>query len=142
MFRLNANFFTSSTPFDRNEQGFVHRESGRVVAEIEGHNMYDALRVSMDEQGNVFYSVVIYELGPVGLARRNVHIVFDDGDRLTLPLELHRPIWRPYNPPSLEWIDSVPVVTVMSMGFSHEGGHNNESARAFLSIADELRDEQ
>ena len=139
--RQSANFFTSAEPFDRDERGFVHRTSGRVVAEIEGRDMYDVLRLSIDEDGDIFYSAAIYELGPAGLPRRNLNIVFDDGDSMALTLEQHRPAWRIYRPPSLEWIDGVPVVTVMSMGFPHEDGHNNESARAFLSFAEELRDE-
>ena len=91
----SANFFTSAEPFDRDERGFVHRASGRVVAEIEGRNKYDILRLSMDESGNVFYSAVIYELGPVGMARRNLSVVFDNGENMTLPLEQHRTAWQP-----------------------------------------------
>jgi len=137
----NATFFTSTVHFDRDERGFIHRESGRVVAEIEGRNVYDVLRLSMDEQGNIFYSAVIYELGPVGLARRNLSVVFDNGDNLTLPLEQHQPAWRPFNSPSLEWVEDVPVVTSMSMGITVYGQFSVEYAEAFLSLSDEVHNE-
>jgi len=133
-----ANFFTSTEPFDRNERGFIHRASGHVVAEIEGRNKYDVLRLSMDEQGNIFYSAVIYELGPVGMARRNLSVVFDNGENMTLALEQHRTAWQPPNPPSLEWVDGVPVVTVMSMGITVYGEFSFDYLATFLSFVEKI----
>jgi len=140
-FGQSANFFTSAVPFDRDERGFIHRASGRVVAEIEGRDMYDVLRLSMDEQGNVFYSAVIYELGPAGMARRNLSIVFEGGDSMTLPLEQHRTTWPPFTPPSLEWVDGVPVVALMSMGFTMDGEFSLNYLETFLTFVEEIRHE-
>jgi len=145
----SATFFTSDTPFDRNEQGFWHRESGQRVIEIEGHDMYRVLRVSMDERANVFYSAVIYTLEPAGLPRRTIYLVFEDGGRYGLVLQRHTPARMPHEPTRLEWVEGVAVVTVRHMGSTfawpdltpEQNRRMIADTQTFLSFAEELRDE-
>ena len=146
----SATFFASDTPFDRNEQGFWHRESGRRVVEIEGHDMYSVLRVSMDEQANVFYSAVIYTLEPPGLPRRILNLVFEDGSTYELVLQRHVPDRREYEPTRLEWVNGIPIITFRWLMMRHvettfapvEQVHEAAlQTRNFLSYASELRGE-
>ena len=145
----SATFFTSDTPFDRDEHGFWHRESGLRVVEIEGHDMYGVLRVSMDEQANVFYSAVIYTLEPAGLPRRTIYLVMEDGSRYGLVLQRLSTTRMPHTPPSLEWVDGVAVVTVRDMGAlsplpwlsATQNRRWIAETRTFMSYADKLQDE-
>ena len=145
----SATFFTSDTPFDRDEYGFWHRESGLRVAEIEGHNMYDVFRVSMDEQANVFYSAVIYVMEHVGLPRRTIYLVMEDNSRYELMLQRLTTDRKRHTLPSLEWVDGVAVVTIRNMGgltpwpirSSEQNQQMISETRTFISFATELQNE-
>ena len=138
----SATFHTSRTPFDRDGYGFRHRESGLLVAEIEGHDKQEVFRLSMDESGDVFYSLVVYSLEPSVPWTRTLNLIFEDGSEYAATLDRLAQNRRSHRSPSLSFVDDIPVVTIASLNaYTHHGGFNNQEAADFLSFARELRNE-
>jgi len=142
-FGASATFFTSDTAFDKYEDSFRHRQSGLLVTEIEGHDKHQVLRLSMNERGNIFYSPVVYSLESFSGTRYTINIIYEDGSRDELTLDRLNPNRRTFREPCLEYVDGVPVVSVMSFGFLTATGFGIDipSAEAFLSLAEKLHDE-
>jgi hypothetical protein len=136
-------FYTANIPFDKTQNGFKHRESGLYVSSIKDNDIDYVLRLTIDENGEFFYTPVVYKFNPqgAGASVEPLTVIFEDGSSQLLWLQRHNPARREFKAPSLEYIDGVPVVTVMSMGFPDAHTEGSQQARNFLSFADELKDE-
>jgi len=146
-FSVNAIFHKSLVPFDRDERGFIHRASGLVVTEIEEHDMYYVLRLSMDEQGDVFYSPIVYDLHtPIGLIdqTRTIRVHMEDGSVIELGLERYMPQARVASMTRMWRVDGVPIMNIMQMGNPDavlSTRRRDVETQTFLGFIDELRDE-
>lgn len=120
----------------RSENGFRNRESGLYLHSIQGHELEDLMRLHLDEQGSLFYR-------PIVLMDRNYSrdIVFTYEDE---SYYLHnwqiiggsRPTRLDY--PTLEWVNGIPVIRVMTFGLDNFG---IDHAAPFMGFVDEVRDE-
>jgi len=106
------------------------------------HDINQILRLSMNEQGDIFYSPVVYvqdfifdytTFSPI------LNITFEDDSRYELPLELHLTPTILLTLPVLRFIDGVPVVSIRTMhGWPDP---NDPGIEIFMSFVEELRDE-
>jgi len=126
--------------FDRVEQRFRNRETGLHIKEIVGHDMADILRLQLDESGRHFYAPVIQREGG-SIDPETLTILYEDGTSEYLELRIALPSENVFqSPSSLTHVDGYPVVSLermMGMSAVPYGVY----AHAFLSYAEELRDE-
>jgi len=130
--------------FGKSERGFYSRESGRYVVDIsEG-----GFRLSLSHDGVFYYSpVIIRPFDEDGEIFIYVPIVYDDGEETVYRFaQMRPPTGARFADSGLAFHDGIPVVTVREMGWpfstgEHTGGNCRETARDFLRIAPELRDE-
>ncbi|MCL2397490.1 MAG: S41 family peptidase [Defluviitaleaceae bacterium] len=136
-----AFFYPSGLYYDRSKNGFRNRETQLYLEHIEGHDINDVMRLHINDNGELFYRPVLL-IEEISDQRVQVYFMYEDGERARRMLRRESFEWRERQYPSLEFIDGIPVVTVMTMGFDgHENALNIEHAVPFLSFAEELRDE-
>jgi len=109
--------------------------------EIEGHVPEEVMRLHVDGMGRMSYSPVV--LLPRSLFTSNIYMTYEDGKRRSRTFFKEViPGQREVQLPSLKFINDIPVVTVMSMGFDgHENAWRLNHAAPFLEFAEQLRDE-
>jgi len=134
-FLVNGDIF-----FDKTDQGFRNRETGLYITEIVGHDMTDLLRLQIDESGQHFFAPVLLREG-MSTTPQTLTVLYEDGTSEYLELRIapqSRNIFQ--SPSSLTHVDGYPVVSLeRMMGMS--AIPYGEYAHAFLSYAEELRDE-
>ncbi|MDR2166580.1 MAG: hypothetical protein LBE35_01860 [Clostridiales bacterium] len=137
----SANFYYSrALIFDRTENGFRNRESGLYVSEVRGHEVDEVFRLSIDDEGNLFYSPIVMTLNMPSVYP--LVITYEDGTATTTALFQRSHDHREFAPANMEFIEGIPVISVMRMGFTaHDNSSSVECARAFLSFAEQVRDE-
>jgi len=148
VFEARYLFFTCETPFDRTNNGFRHRDTGKYLAEIEGHDIDYALRLTVDESGRFFYTPVLV----IPYQRRYIYLVqytYTCGEYETARL-LPTGVMPPSadTPPSLTFENGVPVVSLrrnmpnlIYTPFDGSQGYFPGEADLFLSFAHMLTDE-
>jgi len=143
---IEYHFYIWEEPFDKTNNGFRHRESGRYVIEVVGFDKYDVFRLTMDEEGDFFYMPIVAQnsLGE-SVSLFTFHIIFDDGEEERLLLNQN---WQRlnYEESSLRFEGDIPIVTIRAMGFpdvfdEEKDILDNQSARNFLLFAEQLQDE-
>ena len=108
----SAYFFENgSAVFGRTENGFYNTANNLYVTAIEGHELYDVFRLSLDRNGSFFYSpVVVLDYRPANYA---ITIIYEDGTTEAITLrelqELGRTRTR-YSGMGSTHIDDIPLV--------------------------------
>jgi len=127
--------------YDRTENGYRNRATDLYLTEIEGHDIEASMRLHANDDGKIFYRPVL--LLDTARAAQQAVFVYEDGSRQsrTFIRELpHRQ--RRTELPTLEYIDGVPVVRVMAMGFDgHENATGLAHAETFMEYGERLRHE-
>jgi len=127
--------------YRRTGSGFINKETGLALYEIVGHEIEDVMRLFADEGGELFYAPVLL-LENFRMPLTQIRFMYEDGTGQLRSFRRKVQQARRTQLPSLEFIDGIPVVTVMMMGFDgHENAWNVDHAVPFLSFAEELRDE-
>jgi len=127
--------------YDRTESGFRNRATDLYLTEIEGHNIEEIMRLHANADGELFYRPVL--LLDTANAAQQTFFVYEDGTRESRAFirELAQRVRRP-ELPTLEFIDGVPVVRVMAMGFDgHENAMGIAHAEPFMEFGERLRHE-
>jgi len=142
---LTPAWFAQDTCFERSDYGLRNRATGNYVAHVLVNNeempVEDVFRHSLDTYGELYYSFVLMQPADAQVPTAAM-IVYENGYVQRLPIYHVNTSRRDYRPSSLEYIDGIPVVTIMQMGFPDSThGLSSESARNFLSFAEELQDE-
>jgi len=149
--RSEYEFFVSTIHFHRSEYGF--HTNGLYVDSIIlpcrpdfAQKIDTILQLSMDETGYAFfYSPVFMLCMRAGNAPETFTILYTDGTQETALLEKIIPVRTPAEPPTLEFIQGVPVVTVerMPLHLEDDGRYlpNREETIQFLHFATQLQDE-
>jgi len=140
-----SHLFVWEEEFERGENGFKHKLSGRYVTRILGYNKNDVFRLSMDEEGNLFYlPIIIQESDNQAPSTLSLNIVFEDGEE---EIMLHSQTRHrvSHENSHLLYREDIPVVTVRAMGWPDADNNNlndpwnSQCARNFLSFANDLR---
>jgi len=166
-FRGGMEILQYNRQFSRSENGFFCTEHELYVYELVLQcipdlyiNIQDSFRFSMDESGEIFfYTLVIALPAPANeFPVYYLQIVYEDGTYEIVPLDMlasirsrgdRRPISNFY-PPSFEVMQGIPVVAIeifglLSLDDTLFGAtlipQSSRSARQFLDIAEQLRDE-
>jgi len=126
--------------FDRTDQGFQNRETGLYIEAITGHDMIDILRLQLDKSGQHFYAPILQREGE-SIDPETLTVLYEDGTSEYLELRIALTNEHVFQSPSaLTYVDGFPVVSLeWMMGMS--AVPYGEYAHAFLSCAEELRDE-
>jgi len=143
-------FFTFDGIFNRSAYGFYNPADGRYVYAIQlpempyfAQPLEDILRLSMDETGMSFFYVPVIMLctRAIDIPER-VTVLYTDGTQAVISLKKMDAYRREIQPPSLEIVQGIPVVTIDHM-LSHFGHytHNQADAVSFLNFAVQLQDE-
>jgi len=133
----------SHLQYDRSQNGFRNRENGLYLQSIQGHedeDLENIMRLHVDTRGNLTYSPVI--VSDNRLADMSTIFTYENGEYFQRHWSSITNRWRATEYPTLEWIDGIPVVTVMAMGFDgHENAHNFKHYELFMEAAKKLQDE-
>jgi len=139
--------FVWETPFDKTENGFVHRDTGRLLVNIEGHSIDEVFRLAANEYGEFFYLPVFLRDEEYG-GIYAVTFIFENGDQERI---IMNDSWMGFaqSPiPTLEFTDSIPVVTMRgnmpfpaATSWDESFYLNPDYGQLFLSFAEELQDE-
>ena len=157
-------FHSLACVYDRSDRGFINRKTGLLLTAIEGHEIEDIMKLHVDYDGRLFYSpvfiyapfhellfddalydfIVIYQ-EELDTPKFHAYFVYEDMEpvsRIFTEKEIEFDFEKTTPLPSLEFIDGIPVVTVMVMGFDgSEISHGFEHVAPFLSFAEYLCDE-
>ena len=134
--------------FDHSENGFRNRHTGLYVKDVifEGmflaHEICSILRLSMDSDGEFYYSFVVVRPYD-GVIAAPLIVIYENGDYENILLSPMPPFERmAFENVSLQCLQGFPVVTIRQMGFpdTRHGSHRDD-ARRFLAYAEELRNE-
>jgi len=135
--------FIWDTPFERSEQGFRKQDTSLYLVDIVGYDKQDIFRLSVDEEGNFFYSAIFMKPESKGIIY-DFDVVWSNGELETISL-----LRTPLSPtisggePSLHYVNDIPIVTFrtgMGNPFSYTR-YIDEYARRFISLAEYLYDE-
>jgi len=140
-FESNYCVFTNDTIFDRTENGFRNRDNGLYVQEVVGYDKDDVFRLTVNEYGEFYYTLVIE--GPYYRGAELI-IVYENGKETITQFDVTREgtAWPEYHEPSLEFIDGFPVITINAMYMEQAFFYEDViKANTFLSFVDELRHE-
>lgn len=139
----NGVFTTALNTFSREGDNFYCLTTGMQVVDVVGHShiqhdLEHIIRPSIDESGELLWSIVIPRVDFAGRGYF-VNIYFEDGT--SSRVWLHRPISHhiPYHGPTFEIIDGIPVVSIRRAYFETEAEY--ERLNTFLGFAEKLRDE-
>jgi len=145
-----SNYFVWDAPFDRSENDFRKRDTGLYVTNIEGYDKDALFRLTMNDEGEFFYTAVVVKLVRPGIEEVNysLNVTFDDGTSTTINLTA-----KPFTPSftwtntswrnhSLRFINDIPIVSIRSMNNPLQShAHDYRYAQLVLSFAEDLRDE-
>jgi len=145
---VSSHFFIWDTPFERSANGFRRQDTGLYVSEIVGHNKYEVFRLTMNEDGELFYVPIIIRPEGDGL-RYTFTIIYAGGEEeeVSLPLTVFNEIHDFGAPPSLRFENNIPVATLRGMPlpiatpYDYAIGVDAGNAVIFLSFAEQLQDE-
>jgi len=129
-------FRIQNVEYDKTENGFRNRMTGLYLEGINGHEIYDLMRLYLDAEGGFYYSPVIRMDIPLST---EVLFLYENSEYVSRFWHIDRPntrVSRPVDYPSLERIDGIPVITVMRMG-----SDGDEHAIGFMGLIDDVRDE-
>ena len=145
-----ANYFVWGAPFDRGENGFRKRDTGLYVTSVEGYEVDELFRLTVNEDGEIFYTAVVVKLVRPGIeeADYSLNITFEDGNSAMVDLAAApfapsftwtNTSWRNH---SLQFINGIPIVSIRSMSNPlHSHAHGYRYAQRVLSFAEDLQDE-
>lgn len=126
--------------FDKTPNGFQNRLSGLYLEHVEGHDIKTVMRVHANHRGELFYTPV-FLLDEEGSPIR-IEFMYEGSESVTYSFSRISYNFQHLELPTLSFIEGIPVVRVMTMGFDgNENGHNRRHAVAFMSFAEQLRDE-
>ncbi|MDR2167732.1 MAG: NAD(+) synthase [Clostridiales bacterium] len=120
-FNRNAHFYDNANlKFDKTPEGFRNRESGLYVSELRNHDKAQVFRLSINNQGELYYTPVVmtFAMNPT----YRLFITYDDGSEIQHNLSHAGSPRRSFRTAQMEFIDGIPVVSVMQMGFT---AHDN-----------------
>lgn len=140
----SASFFEPGLRFTRSDNGFRHLESGLYVTEVAGHNINDVFRLTIDEAGEFFYSIVIAIPNEGILHQRmryNITIVLENDKEITKSLRSTQTQQIPFAEPSLWFEGDIPIVSIREMEQPNATDGLESNANKFLFFAEELADE-
>ena len=127
--------------YHKTDGGYINKNTGLVLQEIEGCKIEDTMRLFVDEKGLLFYAPALLIENPPAPSMQ-VRFTYEDSTSTLCSFCRLEQEGRHSKLPSLEFIDEIPVATVMAMGFDgHENAYGVKHAVPFLSFAEELRDE-
>jgi len=142
--RMGSNFgyfHRHGVYYDKTENGFRNRDTDLYLTEIEGYSIQEAMRLHTNADGALFYRPVM--LLESAAAVHQADFVYEDGSVQRRALIREAVPQRQMQLPTLEYIDFIPVLTVMAMGFDgHEAAWGIDHATAFMSYAQNLRQER
>ena len=136
---LQFNHFVWDVPFDKTENGFRRQDNGLYIVEIQNHDMNDVFRLSVNDSGQFFYSVVIFR--PNDEINYTLNIVYENGYEETVFLwhSLTTPAHGFGEPPSLSFKNGIPVVTIRTvLGAFYPELPGYEDAQLLMSFVDTL----
>jgi len=144
---VNYNRFVWETPFDKTENGFRHRETGRYLAAIDGHNIDETLRLAVNEHGEFFYAPILLRPANHG-AIYTVRFTFENGDENDITMTNRDSRHQVNTAPSLDFTDGIPIVSLkghfpypVATAWDEIFGFDPADGQQFLSFAEELRGE-
>ena len=141
---VSYNVFIWDTPFEKSENGFRKQDTSLYVTDIVDHDMQEIFRLSVDEEGNFFYYIIIMNPENEGIIY-NFDAVWSTGEIETISLRrtLISPSIGSGAEPSLRYENDIPIVTFRSkMGHPfHYHSYEDEYARIFLSLTEYLQGE-
>jgi hypothetical protein len=129
-----SSFMSSGVMFFRDENGFKNA-GGLYIESIAEYEAEDIMRLHIGAEGGFYYSPVLL-LNNAGQSV-TVDITYRDGSEQSVVLRRTTSANRRMQGPSLQYIEDIPVVTVIRMGVDSWG----EQSLRFLSFAEELKDE-
>jgi len=135
--------FIWDTPFDRSDRGFKERETGLYISNIEGYDMYELFRLTMNEAGEFYYAPVIFRPAAEGITH-SLNITYENGEQITLNLTrtIHERTHARGADSSLSFQNGIPIVSIRRMGDSFNPySHGHQEALRILSYAEQLREE-
>jgi len=140
-----------SPVFERSVNGFRNRDTGLYVTALMwgdepiSMGLDEALRLSLDANGEFYYSFVYVQPPRVQTGLQILTIVYDNGDvsnHATRIINTLEPMWKDGPLKSLTIREGIPVVTAFQMGFPESATNPNAIyAQNFLDYATQLRDE-
>ena len=83
---VTATIFEKDYRFYRSENGFLSQENNLYVIEIQGHAIEDVLRLSIDDEGELFYAPVVIIPGHVTGPRLSLQIIYENGEQSDISL--------------------------------------------------------
>ena len=150
-FLMDYIFFTADARFRLNENGFYNIINGAYVESLElpcipelYFKLDTTFRLSMCANGaEFFYVPVIYLREQAGMVYpRFMTITYTNEIYETFEiLEVIQPERPEHQPPSLEIVQGIPVLTIMAMGaIANPNGFAYEEGRQVMAYVNELRD--
>ena len=134
--------FIWNTPFDRSNRGLYKRETGMYVTGVQGYEIDQLFRLTMDEQGNVYYTPIVMRPILEG-DHYSLYITFEHGvtQRVTLTSTHYERTHPRGAGSSLRHHNGIPILDVrwMADSFNHYS-HGHHTALGLLAYADYLRD--
>ncbi|MCL2364514.1 MAG: hypothetical protein FWC71_07625 [Defluviitaleaceae bacterium] len=122
-----AAYFITDMQFGRSEDGFFFEENGLYIQDIHGHDMDTLFRLSINQNGDLFYTPVVYLLDHVDIYYYPLFITDAQGD--VQEIVLRRMAWPyllgGYNDVTRDLITTqsqgdIPIVRILRMGYYYE----------------------
>jgi len=145
---VNYDVYIWGVPFERSENGFRKQGTDIYIVDMLGHDMQEVFRLSMDEEGDLFYApVIMRQSARYGTSHIIYHldVVWSTGEEETVSLRRSRPYPAPGygGETTLHYENGIPVVTHRTV-FGHlfspyAKGH--EHAITFMSLVEYLHGE-
>jgi len=138
---VTYDFFGGRDEFDLTESGYRNRANGLYIEMVEGFDVDDIFRLKMSREGEFFFSPIV--MTPhTSQTTYYLTVIYACGTEDIITLWRERSSRIDYQPSSLRWVEGFPIVTLREMGHPESTyGFDSESARRFLSMAEELQDE-
>jgi len=123
-FGTSAGFFITDLTFNRSEFGFYNRELDLYVREVQGHDMDSLFRLSINQNGDLFYTPVVYLLDHAGMHDYTLFVTHACGDEGEIVLR--RMPFSDFVPAqndvtrsqiSTDLLNDIPIVQISRMGW-------------------------
>jgi len=132
---------TDNVMFERiNGDRFRNIMTGQYLLEITDHEIEDVLRLSLNNNGDIVYTPVVYVQELVFMY--SINMIYEEGDSENIDLQ-GRLVSANVDFDELvsfQYVDGFPVVSLMAMR-GLDSIHYGEDTQRFMTYAEELRDE-
>ena len=130
-------FYVGETTFIKTKHGFQAKDSGLYLESIPGYDLFQIMRLIINDDGDISYSPIINMPGSNNNPTYPINLVYRNGEQETVSLLRYEP--HQMNVRDKVFLlhrDDIPIIKIMRMG-----PPNDTEAHKFFEYAEELKDE-